>query len=79
MEIQLTPELEDRLYQVASHLGRDSSALVVEAVERLVDYDTWFLAEVEKGLVQIDTGQTLSHEEVGNRLQRLLASKRSAA
>jgi predicted transcriptional regulator len=34
--------------------GRDSEALVMEAVERMVDYDEWFLAKVERGLAQVE-------------------------
>ena len=79
MEVSFTPDLEDKLSRLASTQGRDSAALVVEAVERLVDYDTWFVAEVDKGLAQIEAGQTLSHEEVGSRLQKHLAAKLSSA
>jgi len=75
MEICLPGELEDKLSHLASRQGRDTSALVVEAVERLVDHDLWFTSEVEKGLAQIESGQTLSHEEVGIRLRDFLTSK----
>jgi predicted transcriptional regulator len=44
---------------------------VQEAVERFMDYDEWFIREVEKGLAQIDAGELLEHEEVGNRLTAL--------
>ena len=50
MEVQLTPALEAKLAMLAEQEGRDRNLLVVEAVERLVDYDRWFLDEVEKGL-----------------------------
>jgi predicted transcriptional regulator len=33
----------------------------------MVNYDEWFMAEVEKGLAQVERGQTLSHEQVGAR------------
>lgn len=79
MEIVLTPDLEDKLCRLASTQGRDATALVVEAVERLIEYDAWFVAQVDKGLAQIEAGQTLSHEEVGGRLQQRLAAKLSAA
>jgi len=79
MEIVFTQELENKLCRLASKEGRDSASLVVEAVERLVDYDAWFLAEVDKGLVQIEAGRTLSHDEMGSRLQRHLRSKLSPA
>jgi predicted transcriptional regulator len=51
--------------------------LAREAIERLVDYDDWFLREVEKGLAQIEPGETLGHDEVGARLERRLTDKRS--
>jgi predicted transcriptional regulator len=39
MEVHLSNDLEAKLTQLAAQQGRDSSALVVEAVERMVDYD----------------------------------------
>jgi hypothetical protein len=35
---------------MAAQQGRDSGALVHEAVERLIGYDDWFLRQVEEGL-----------------------------
>jgi len=75
MEIQLYPDLEAKLASLAKQQGRDRVGLVVEAVERLVDYDAWFLAEVEKGLAEIASGDTLSHEEVDALLERHLSMK----
>jgi predicted transcriptional regulator len=53
--------------------------LIVEAVERLLEYDAWFVAEADKGIAQIEVGETLSHEEVGMRLLDRLSAKLSAA
>jgi len=75
MEIQLTPELQAKLDEVAAQQGRDAQSLVREAVERLVDYDQWFVREVEKGLAQIERGEVLEHEEVGARLEKILSAK----
>ena len=77
MEVQFSADLQTRLSRLASEQGRDSETLVQEAVERMVNYDEWFLAEVDKGLVQIENGQTLSHEEVGARLEKYLTRKQS--
>jgi predicted transcriptional regulator len=76
MEVHLSPELQAKLDRMASEQGRDTQSLVHEAVERLVGYDEWFLAEVEKGLSQIENGEVLEHEEVGARLEKLLTNKR---
>jgi predicted transcriptional regulator len=68
MEVRVNPER-----------GRDAEILAREAIERFLDYDEWFIREVEKGLAQIDRGQVLSHEEVGTRLEKLRAGKHSRA
>jgi predicted transcriptional regulator len=65
MEVYLAPGLQAKLTRLANAQGRDSQALVQEAVERLVDYDDWFLQEVEKGLSAADRGKFLEHEDIG--------------
>ncbi len=65
MEIQLAPDLQAKLTRLASESGRDTQALIQEAIERFVDYDEWFLREVDKGLAAADQGQLLEHEEIG--------------
>jgi predicted transcriptional regulator len=37
---------------------------VVEAVERMVNYDEWFLREVQKGLAAANRGELIDHDEV---------------
>ena len=79
MEVNLSPGLESRLAQLAARQGRDAEALAREAIERLLDYDEWFISEVEKGLAAADRGELLSHEEVGEHLEKLLHEKQSRA
>lgn len=75
MELTLSAELQAKLARVAQERGTNPQELAREAIERLVDYDDWFVREVEKGLAQIEQGETLSHEEVGARLNKHLAGK----
>jgi predicted transcriptional regulator len=75
MELDLSPELQAKLDRVASQQGRDSKSLVHEAVERLIEYDDWFIREVEKGLAQIDSGELLEEEQVAARMENLIAQK----
>ena len=77
MEVHLNPDLEAKLERLAAERGRNVEVLAREAIERLVDYDEWFIREVEKGLSQIDRGEVLTHEEVGLRIEKLLAEKPS--
>jgi predicted transcriptional regulator len=64
MEVRLNRDLQAKLAQLASQQGRDTEALVVEAVERLVNYDEWFIREVEKGIVAADRGEFIEHGEL---------------
>lgn len=57
MEVRLKPDLEAKLSRLASEQGRDRESLVVEAVERMVNYYEWFIQEVEKGLAAADRGE----------------------
>jgi len=75
MEVTLSAELQAKLARIAQDRGTNPQDLAREAIERLVDYDDWFVREVEKGLAQIESGQTLTHEEVGARLSRHQAGK----
>jgi len=70
MEVRLSPELQAKLAQLASQQGRDSEALVVEAVQRMVNYDAWFIREVEKGIAAADRGEFLEHDQVIERINR---------
>ena len=75
MEVTLPADLQAKLTRIAHERGIDTQALAREAIERLVDYDEWFLREVEKGLAQVESGKTLSHQEVGARLEGHLTDK----
>jgi len=75
MEVHLTSDLEARLAHLATQQGRETEALAREAIERLGDYDEWFIRQVEKGVTQIEEGKGLTHEEVGARIEKLLDEK----
>ena len=59
MEVNLPPEVETKLARLANQRGIDAQALACRAIESFVDYDDWFIREVEKGLAQIDRGEVL--------------------
>ncbi|MGB2621750.1 MAG: hypothetical protein WA857_09610 [Candidatus Acidiferrum sp.] len=66
----MKPDLEAKLTRLASQQSRSSEALVVEAVERMVSYDEWFLQEVEKGLAAADRGEFVEDEDVRKLIDR---------
>ena len=77
MEVHLNPATEAKLTRLAAEQGRNTEALVQEAIARFVDYDEWFIREVEKGLASASRGELLTHEEVGTRLENLIAAKQA--
>jgi len=77
MELTLNPDVQTKLTRIAAERGSNVEALAREAIERFVEYDQWFVGEVEKGLAQIERGEVLTHEEVGARMEKFLAEKRS--
>ncbi|HVM94505.1 MAG TPA: hypothetical protein VMT67_16910 [Terriglobales bacterium] len=70
MEVQLTPDLEAKLARLASESGRDKQLLAREAIERLVDHDEWFVAEVDKGLAAAERGELIEHDEIRKLIDR---------
>ncbi|MGA7463415.1 MAG: hypothetical protein WBW69_24480 [Candidatus Korobacteraceae bacterium] len=70
MEVDFTPELQAKLSRLAAEQGRDTRALVREAVERFVDHDEWFLRKIEEGLAEAERGELVDHEEVKKLIDR---------
>ncbi|HXC48852.1 MAG TPA: hypothetical protein VNU20_11210 [Candidatus Sulfotelmatobacter sp.] len=66
----MKPDLEAKLSRLASEQGRDRESLVVEAVERMVNYDEWFIQEVEKGLAAADRGEFVEEEDIRKLIDR---------
>lgn len=75
MEIHLTPDTHAKLSRIAAARGSDEEMLVREAIEQFVEFDCWFESEVDKGLASATRGELVSHEEVGQRLERRLADR----
>jgi predicted transcriptional regulator len=77
MEVHLSPDIQAKLTRLAAEQGHNAEALVQEAIARLVDYDEWFIRDVERGLASAERGDLLAHEEVGTRLEKLIAEKQA--
>ena len=65
MEVPLTPDLQAKLNRLASQQGRASESLAMEAIERMVNFDSYFLSEVEEGIAAADRDELVAHDEVG--------------
>jgi len=72
MKLRLTAEKEAMLQQIANRTGRSMTELLEEAVDRFLEYNTWFIGEVEKGLAEAHRGEHIAHKEVVARIEALM-------
>jgi predicted transcriptional regulator len=71
MEVHLTPEQQHQLAELAAHRGRDTDTLAQEAISRYLAEEARFIEAVELGEAALQRGEYLTHEQVGERLNRL--------
>jgi predicted transcriptional regulator len=72
MEIEMTPEQEAQLAQIAAHLRKDPHQLVIDAALRLIQEDDIFRAGVRKGIEEAQRGDLIDEVEMDARVERLL-------
>ena len=72
MQVHFSPELEAKLAQSAAQQGRSPDELVQEVVARHFDQESRFIEAVTCGEEALQRGEHLTHEQVGERLQRFL-------
>lgn len=74
MELHLSPELQNKVNRVAAENRSDPDGYVQQLVASYLDHDIWFRGRVARSLQSLDRGEGLSHEEVGERIERMFAS-----
>ena len=72
MEVHFTPGQEARLAQSAAQQGRKPDELVQQVVARYFDEESRFVDAVKRGEEALDRSEYLTHEQVGQRLERFL-------
>lgn len=72
MEVHFTPEQEARLAQSAAEQSRNPDELVRQVVTRYFDEESRFTDAVRRGEEAFERGEYLTHEQVGQRLERFL-------
>jgi predicted transcriptional regulator len=74
MEVHLTPEQQQELAELAAQRGRDADALAQEAISQYLAQEARFVEEVKLGEEALERGEYFTHEQVGQRLDRLFNS-----
>jgi predicted transcriptional regulator len=72
MEVHVTGELEAKIAHSAATLGCNPDELVQDVLTRHFEEEARFVAAVKRGEEVFERGEYLTHEQVGQRLQRFL-------
>ncbi len=72
--MHLPPELQAKVERAAAENKSGAEEYVKQLVEHYLEHDAWFRQQVKKGLDQLDGGESLSHEEVGARIDQMFRS-----
>jgi predicted transcriptional regulator len=72
MEVHFPPELEAKLAHSAAQQGRKADDLVQDVLTRYLEEEARFVEAVKRGEDALQQGEYLTHEQVGQRLQRFL-------
>jgi predicted transcriptional regulator len=71
MEVDLTPDQEAQLAQMATKAGTNPERLVRDVLVRYLDDEARFLAAVEKGIAAAERGEFIEEEEMDARIERM--------
>ena len=72
MEVHVTGELEAKLTHSAARQGRNPDDLVQDVLTSYFEEEARFIEAVKRGEDAFERGEYLTHEQVGQRLQRFL-------
>jgi predicted transcriptional regulator len=72
MEVHFPPDLEVKLAQSAAEQGRNPDELVRQVVSRYLHEENRFVDAVARGEEALQRGDFLTHEQLGQRLERFL-------
>jgi len=69
--VRLDAETLERLDGFAQASGRSRAWVIKDALQKYLEYETWFAGEVAKGQEDVAAGRTVAHDEVKTRLRGL--------
>jgi len=75
MEVRLSPDKQARLQEIATRVGKNTEQMVEEAVDLMLEHlehEERFFAAVEEGRSSARRGELLEHDEVVERIEKIL-------
>ena len=67
--VRFDPEIREQLDKMAEQMDRPRAWIIKEAVSQYLERETWYLAEVQKGIDDMEAGREISHDEMAVRLK----------
>ena len=64
LSIRIDSETKKRLDALSKRSKRSKSFLAAEAIAAYVQSEEWQLGELQEGMAELDSGETVSHEKV---------------
>ncbi len=56
--------------KMAKSLNRSRNWIINEALDRFMEYEEWFVKQVEEGIMDVDNDNTVSHEQMKEKLHK---------
>jgi predicted transcriptional regulator len=72
--VTLTKALARRVEKISIATKRTREAVLKSALDKGLDYEEWFLKQVDAGVAEADHGDLIGHEEVLRNFQKLRKS-----
>ena len=69
LSIRIDSETKTRLDELSKRSKRSKSFLAAEAIAAYVESETWQIGEIQTGIAELDSGETISHERVSKWLK----------
>lgn len=77
--IALPQPIIKRLEKIAASSKRSPASIVKQAVEDRLDYEEWFIKQVEEGLADVKAGRVYGKEEFWAQLDKARNERKKAA
>lgn len=72
MEVQFSPDVESRLAERAARQCQSPDEVVRDVMARYFQEEDRFIEAVKRGEAALERGESLTHEQVGDRLRGFL-------
>lgn len=62
--VRIEDDMLGRIDSLAKTLSRSRAWVIKEAIGKFLDYEEWFVKEVENGIKEIEQGEVATNDEV---------------